>query len=99
MNEEPTKEIHDYMYGENRKKVEKYLTWLNYQMGFSGMGTTLLDIKPDFEMPDDLPEEVKKYLIEYGKEYAKFKWDCWCESAKDVDDFAIPENWKCPVIG
>jgi hypothetical protein len=84
---------------ENDDKINRYITWLKYQIGFTGVGTTELDIKPEFEMPIDLPNDVKNNFIDAGKEWAKYKWNCFCEASKGIDDYTIPENWKCPKIG
>lgn len=83
---------------EHEEKTTQYVAWLVYQMGFSGMGTTALDEKPEFEKPNDIPEDVKNTLIDYGKQYAKLKYDCFRESMLRVtgEEAGI---WKCPEIG
>jgi hypothetical protein len=82
---------------ENEAKVIQYVAWLNYQMGFSGVGTTALDQKPDFDMPE-LPENIKQTLIEQGKEIAKFRWECWCKARFEVTG-EESGAWHCPELG
>ena len=48
---------------ENKNKVDAYTQWLSYYAGFSGQGTTALDIKPNFEMPNDVPSLIRMMLI------------------------------------
>jgi hypothetical protein len=84
---------------EHEEKVNQYVAWLDYQIGFTGVGTTGLDQKPKFEKPNDIPDDVKNALIEAGKEYAKFKYDCFRESVKETIDEEIEGDWKCPEIG
>jgi hypothetical protein len=43
---------------DNAKKFNDYMEWLSYYIGFSGCGTTAMDIKPDFPMPTDIPPLV-----------------------------------------
>jgi hypothetical protein len=91
-------EIKEYC-DNNQKKVEQYCDWLLYQIGLSGVGTTALDKEPNFSMPKDIPQEITQAFIEMAKEEAKFRWNCWCEAAHDIDEYCVPENWKCPEIG
>lgn len=83
----------------NNEKLQQYAAWLDYQIGFSGMGTTALDIKPEFPIPTDIPEQVKSEMIITGKQWAFMKWQAWCKACEGIDDYAIEENWKCPNIG
>jgi len=84
---------------ENEEKFSQYIAWLLYQMGFSGVGTTSLDIKPDFPMPTDIPENIKNELIETAKTFAQWKWKIWCKTIQGELGEEIPSEWKCPKLG
>jgi hypothetical protein len=58
------KEIDAYVFNpDNKAKVTAYMQWLSYLGGFSGQGTTALDIEPKVAMPKDLPSIVRMELI------------------------------------
>jgi hypothetical protein len=62
--EKVDKEIDAYVFNpENKAKVTAYMQWLSYLGGFSGQGTTALDIEPNVGMPNDLPSLVRMALI------------------------------------
>lgn len=86
---------------DNEKKVRQYVAWLLYQIGFSGIGTTDLDVKPDFDMPE-LPENIKQELIEEGKKIAKFRWKSWNDTVEKElgeDRVEYRDSWTCPKLG
>lgn len=83
---------------ENQEKVNQYVAWLNYQIGFSGVGTTALDTPPDFPMPTNLPEEIKEELIKGGKQYAEYKWKCWEQTMRERLGEEVGA-WVCPKLG
>ena len=52
-------------------------------------------LKGQFDVAADVAVDMQIAVVNL-QEWAKYKWNCWCEAAKDVDDYSIPENWKCP---
>jgi len=72
--EELDKKIETYISApENKEKVNAYTHWLAYFGGFSGQGTTALDIEPDVPMPDDLPSLVRLHLITAVMKHCGFR--------------------------
>ena len=69
---------------ENDEKIRKYVAWLDYETGFSGRGTTLLDKQPDCEKPSDIPEEIKSDLELARKEWAMHKQQCFKDAMLEV---------------
>jgi len=83
----------------NNNKVKQYVEWLKYQIGFSGCGTTALDQKPDFDMPE-LPDSIKEILIDEAKKIAKFRWESWKKIImEELDEDLDSEQWIYPKLG
>jgi hypothetical protein len=64
-------------------RISLYCAWLDYETGFSGNGTTLLDKKPGFPKPW-LPSYFRNQLEIERKEWAKMKSIAWRQSCIDV---------------
>jgi hypothetical protein len=69
---------------QNDETVTQYCRWLNYETGFSGVGTTILDQKPEFEKPSNLPIDVKQSLDNASMEWAQYKKDCFKKAKEEV---------------
>jgi len=65
-----------------QKRIDKYVAWRNYEIGFSGFGTSSFDEKPEFEKPW-LPAWMKK---EINKEM-----NSWQQAKKDAFKYAYKE--------
>lgn len=56
-----------------KNRVYRYVAWRNYQIGFSGCGTTLMDKEPEFEKPW-LPYPLRMKLDKAAIDFAAIKW-------------------------
>lgn len=81
-----------------RKKLTKqYCAWLNYESGFSGTGTSLLDIKPKFSKPkfkDKHGQRLKRKLDTDGEIWAKAKHDAFRKACIDVLGEDPETDWQ-----
>lgn len=65
------------------KRANQYAAWLCYETGFSGVGPTELDKKPDFEKPW-LPKILREDLERISKEFATIKKDAFRQACIEV---------------
>jgi len=73
--------------------LHQYVAWMNYEIGFTGNGTSLLDIKPEFDKPV-LPEELVLALSDVFNAESEFRRKAWRDSVlevtgEDIDDLGI----------
>jgi len=82
----------------NSERFVKYISWLNYQTGFSGIGPTALDVKPDFDMPK-VPKWFDKIFVEDFERAARFHWEAWIDASMGSGGVCSYSDWKCPKLG
>ena len=71
-------------------RINKYVAWKNYETGFSGVGTTGLDRKPEFDTPW-LPKFISNELDRASKEWARIKQETFRQSVLEVTGENIDE--------
>jgi hypothetical protein len=64
-------------------RILHYCAWLEYESGFSGKGTTLLDKKPSFPKPW-IPSCLRRRFEKDKEEWAKIKSDAFRKACIDV---------------
>jgi len=81
---------------ENKTKFEAYTAWLSYYGGFSGVGTTALDIKPNFEMPFDVPALIRMEAVIFMQEECRNRWENWRQAVIQTIDEDPGAGWQLP---
>jgi hypothetical protein len=66
-----------------KRRVQQYIEWMDYEVGFTGVGTTALDRPPDFEKPW-LPQFMSNKIEADSKVWAAFKQECFQKAMFDV---------------
>lgn len=65
------------------KRCRQYCAWSHYEVGFSGVGPTALDEKPDFPKPW-IPKYLKNKFEKYAEMEKKRKWSCFRNACIEV---------------
>ena len=93
--EKVNKEIVAYVFNpENKAKVTAYMQWLSYLGGFSGQGTTALDVEPNVGMPTDLPSLVRMALIMEALDISTIR----ATTFRDVVNKQLGEDFGEPAV-
>lgn len=71
--------------------LAKYWAWKNYEIGFSGVGTTALDVRPGFLKPK-LPDDLELAIDEWFDEEALFRQRAFRKAVLDVTGEDIDEQ-------
>ena len=73
-------------------RIKKYVAWKNYETGFSGVGTTALDIQPPFDKPW-LPVFISNAIDRESEAWAKIKHETFRQSFLEVTGEDIDEDY------
>ncbi len=77
--------------------VQKYFAKMNYYIGLTGIGTSLLDIEPDYNLPE-LPLMVEFEILNDSKIEALNRWYIWCDAMRNIGENLSMNDWKCPKM-
>ena len=67
----------------NKRKAKKIGAWLNYLVGFSGSGPSMLDDKPKRALGKKEAETVKKFQTAIEQEKAR-RHQCFRDACMDI---------------
>jgi len=73
-------------------RIMLYIQWKEYEIGFSGRGTTALDVQPD-QLKPYLPWFIRNRIDKEVKIWAKAKSDAFRQACIDVLDEDPDVEW------
>jgi hypothetical protein len=73
------------------KRIEQYIVWARYEIGFTGYGVTTLDAKPAFNKPW-LPKWMRNDIARLAEWEARQRRNAWKDAIRDVLG-EEPDEW------
>lgn len=85
------------MFPEKEMDIQKYFAKMNYYIGLTGIGTSLLDIEPEYNLPA-IPLMVEFEILNSSKIEALNRWYIWCNAMMNIGENLSMNDWKCPKM-